>query len=286
MKLISKVLPSNFNLFCFGDDHEGTVLRDDSGWQQLVDMMNSPYGDLPASRNFGIDHGDCVEAICTDDSRFSSCTTKETSILAQAEQAVLNRQPIRKKIITILKGNHDSKLHRIGLFVRDTICKKLKVEYGSFSCVLTYKNKKDQIYFKHYAAHGKGSIKSTADDPTRQKSNMLLILKRKLKNKMGDCLLMSMGHTHKLLRLAPNTGDLYMASDELGLTQNYRVPVKDDEYIHPDHRWYLNTGSFHKTITLGIDSYAEEAFYDPVQLGFHIVRVRNREIEGVNEIKV
>jgi len=285
MKLISKILPASFNLFCFGDDHEGTVLRDDSGWQKLVDMMNSPYGGLPASRNYGVDHGDCVEAILTDDPRYDHLTTKRSSVLSQKNQAVRHRWGIRKNLVCILQGNHDRKLHRFGDITKE-ICKELKVTYGTYSSVITYQSKKGNIYFKHFAGHGWGIIKSVADDPTRMHSNKLLSLKRKLKYKMGDCLLMSMGHTHQLLCLEPNTSDLYISSDELGLNQNYRAPVDEADYIHPDHRWYLNTGTFHKTYELGLSSYPEYAGYDPNFLGFYIVRVRNSTIEGVDEVRV
>jgi hypothetical protein len=285
MRLLTQSLPADFNLFCYGDDHEGTVLRDDSGWQKLIEMMESPYGDLSESRNYGVDHGDCIDAIATNDVRYHDSTSKESSILIQVQQAIRNRWPIRKKLICILQGNHELKLHRFG-DLSALICKELNVQYGTWSCVNTYQDKKGDPYFKHFAGHGWGQINSIADDPTRQKSNMLLSLKRKLKNKMGDCLLMSMGHTHKLLKLPPTSDDLYITSDELGLNQNYRAPVSDDDYIHPDHRWYLNTGSFHRTYELGISGYNEIAGYNPLPIGFHVVRVRNRTIEDIDEIKV
>lgn len=284
MKLIQKTLPANFNLFCFGDDHEGTILRDDSGWQKLINMMNSPYGDLSASRNFGLHHGDCIEAIQTDDRRYMACTNKESSILVQIQQAVRNMWPIRKKLITILQGNHERKLHRFG-DISQLICKELKVPYGTYSSVVTYQNKKGDIYFKHYASHGWSTIKSAADDVVRQESNKRLSLKRKLRKKMDDCLLMSIGHTHQLLKLGP-IHELYITSDELGLNQSFRAPIKEDDYIHPDHRWYLNTGSFHKTYVLGVSGYNEQQGYDPTVLGFYVVRVRNRTITDIDEIRV
>lgn len=278
-------MPADFNLFCYGDDHEGTVLRDNSGWNKLVAMMNEPYGDLPASRNIGVDHGDTIEAIKTDDPRYDHITQKRASITSQAAQAVRNRKSIRKQLVCILQGNHERKLHRFGDITKDLICEPLKVEYGTYACVITYQSKKGEIYFKHYCAHGWGSIRSAADDIVRQESNRRLSLKRKLRKKMDDCLLMTMGHTHQLLKLEP-IHELYMTSDELGLNQSFRRPIKDEDYIHPDHRWYLNVGSFHKTYELDLSGYNEVAGYDPTLLGFYVVRVRDKTIEGIDEIRV
>ena len=51
MRTLSKKLPSDFNLFLYGDLHIGSVLHHDDGLDNLIDMLNSPYGGLPAKRN-------------------------------------------------------------------------------------------------------------------------------------------------------------------------------------------------------------------------------------------
>ena len=63
MKIITKQLPSNHNLFLFGDGHIGNALRHKKGFDRLVNMMHSEYAGVPAKANFGIDHGDIIEAI-------------------------------------------------------------------------------------------------------------------------------------------------------------------------------------------------------------------------------
>ena len=55
-------------------------------------------------------------------------------------------------------------------------------------------------------------------------------------------------------------------------------------YIHPDHRWYCNTGSFLRLYGMGISSYAEIGEYDPVELGFCVARVRDRIIQGIDKV--
>jgi len=284
MELLSYNLPLDWNLFLFGDDHEGAALRHDDGWKQLVDMMHSEYGGLPASRNYGVDHGDVIEAIQTDDYRYDHHETKEALTLDQIYQAIKNRDPIKKKILCVIDGNHPAKLHRFGKITAH-ICKELRVPFGTWSAKLTYNDNKGKLQFKHYATHGFGSITSTADDPQRQRTNMKLALKRKLKKKFGDTLLNTMGHTHKLLVCSPSE-ELFIVDKENELRQYYTgAPVRKHGFIPYDYRWYCNTGSFLKLYGESISGYAERAGYDPIELGFLVAKIRGGTItEIVKEI--
>jgi len=283
MKLIKFSVPNNFNLFQFGDDHEGTCLRHKEGWEQLVDMMNSPYGGLKADCNFGVDHGDIVEAIAVDDKRYDEDTTS-LKVSKQEDQAVINREKIKDKLVCIMEGNHPRKLKNYREITKE-VCKKLGVNFGTWSAKITYYSG-NSFYFKQFATHGSRTISSTADDPLRAESNMRLILKRLLKNKFGDCLLMSMGHSHKLI-VTPPINALYMADDGKEIKQHYtQRKLGRSEYIHPDHRWYINTGAFYKLYEDGKTSYAEIAGYDPIELGFCVVRYRDGDIEGIDKVTI
>jgi len=275
-------LPLDWNLFLFGDDHIGAALRHDSGWEQLVDMMHSKYDGLPASRNYGVHHGDVIEGILVDDKRYNEFETKEQNVLAQIYASIKALHPIRKKLLTILNGNHPRKLKNFGRITAH-ICKELGVFYGTTAVKLTYKDHKDTIQFKHYAFHGNGKISSTADDPERRKTNMRLSLKRKLKNKFGDTLLMSMGHTHKIIITKP-TKDLIIIDEGNGHKQGYTGPPTEyNGYVHPDYRWYCNTGAFLKLYGEGFSGYAEVAGYDPIELGFCVAKIRKGQIVGIEK---
>jgi len=195
MQLIRRTMPVNFNAFLFGDQHLGSILSYREGWEKLVDMMNSPYDGLKANANFGIDHGDVIEAIMIDDPRFDGVTT-EANILQQMDQAIEDRKPIRDKLICILEGNHPLKLWKFGR-ITERICNELGVVYGTWSSRITYVDRKGKLLFKHFATHGHRTINSTADDPKRRKTNMELSLKRLLKYKAGDVLLASTGKRYK-----------------------------------------------------------------------------------------
>ena len=282
MKIITKVLPANHNLFLFGDDHEGTILRHKKGWDQLVNMMNSEYAGVSA--NFGVDHGDIIEAIMTDDPRYDPETTETSIPMEQQARAIENRKEIADKLLVILEGNHPRKLWRFGAITK-TVCRKLNVPYGTWSAKLIFRDRKDRLLYKSFHTHGRKTITSTADDPKRRIVNMRLILKRHLKFKMGDCALMSKGHTHKLIVCEPES-ELYITDNGSKTKQSYTMQGTShtEGFIHPDHRWYVNAGSFLRLYGEDVSGYAEIGEYDPIELGFAVARKRNRKIQGIDKV--
>lgn len=291
MKVINHTLPRDFNLFLIGDSHEGTILRSDKGWEQFVDMLNSDYGDLKASRNRWCDHGDMVEAIATDDKRYFDLTHKKGStVTRQIDIAIKQREKIKKKCLFILQGNHERKLHRYGDFVGDpevenSICKSLNVPYGTYECVSVYNDAQGFLMFRHFASHGFRSIRSAAKDADQRLGNRLASLKILLQWKFANCLLMSIGHTHQLLVNKPKQ-QLAMMENGGGVEREYTSPRKVDGFIHPDFRFYVNCGSFLDIYADGVSSYASVAGHDPSDLGFAIARIRKGVIADIDEIKL
>jgi len=278
MQLIKTFVPDNFNIFLVGDAHIGSTHHHADGWATMVDMVNDIYHGC--RDNLVVDHGDTIEAIQSDDPRFHIGTTKESEILAQIEHAKRDRIAIQKSLVAIMEGNHERKYHRFGRIVEKLLCAPLEVPYGSYSCKIAYVFD-DGTHIKHFAGHGWGSIGSIADDEIRRQTNMRLSLKRKLKHKAGDAILMSMGHTHKLL-YQPPTRTLYLTDDGNKIFSNYTTFRNTSGWIHPDHRHYVNTGSFFRLYgDMGESGYAEVAGYDPVELGFAVAMVRDRELVDV-----
>lgn len=282
MKIIRKEMPRDFNLFLFGDDHEGSRLRYDDGWEQLVDMMLSKYEDLPANRNFGVDHGDIIEGIMIDDKRYDGITTKEGAVVEEMDMAKLHRQKIKKKLICIMEGNHPEKHWRFGR-ITEKICDDLEVPYGTWQTIIKYRCK-GKILFNHYAAHGFGSINSKIDDPRDRENSMLRTLRRTMQRKTGNCFLNSMGHTHKLLICSPRH-ELYITDGVGNKTQHHYTKADPKaDFIPFSERWYINTGSFYRTFGDGFSGYAERAGYDPIELGCAIALVRGGELINVKKI--
>ena len=287
MQILKHKLPANFNLFLFGDDHEGTLLRYDKGWRKLVDMMESEFEGVKPRHNYGIHHGDFIEGILVDDYRFDMLTTKEAFVLRQLDEARRNMEPIKDRLLCFLDGNHPRKLQKFGQITEYFCNEKLgRPEiYGTYAAHNTYLDNRGKVIFRHFCTHGAGSISSVADDIERARANMRLSLKRKLKNKFGDTLLMSMGHTHKLIICKP-TNVLYMQGANGEVSQEYTSPKRTDGFIHPDYRYYVNTGSFYRLYGDGVSGYGEVANYDPIQLGFAVAIVRNKKLIDVKEVHV
>ncbi len=282
MRILRRVIKENANLFLFGDQHIGCFTSHTGGWETLLHTMNSEYAGV--KDNYGVDHGDCLEGILIDDPRYDRITVKNHSVFKQMDQVVADRSEIKHMMITMLDGNHPDHLRRFGP-ISSEICDRLGIDYGTWATTITYLDERGELMFKHFAIHGKRSINSTADDPKRRRVNMELTLKRLLKHKMGDTALMSRGHSHKLIVCEPDS-ELYITSNKDSLKQKYTKIDPTADYIHPDSKWYVNAGSFLKLYGDDMSGYAEKAEYDPVELGFAIVRIRNRVIEGIDPIVV
>ena len=300
MRILSYDMPKDWNYFLFGDDHIGAALRFDKGFRKLIYTMKHKYKGVPAKHNYGCHSGDIVEAIEVNDPRyrFWDHGNRKSCVVAQMRQAVKEYWPIRKQMLVIDDGNHPAKLWNHAAVTHE-ICKSLGVSYGTYTAKLIFKHN-GELQFKHLSTHGSGSISSIADDPERRKLNWRLALKRKLRDLVGagDCFLESMGHTHKVIVSKP-TETLYMTDNDGKIEQHYTgedgVPQAEDGYIHPDYRWYVNTGSFLKvcgdTVVEDDDvpiedsklgsGYAEQAMYPAIQLGYCVGLIRDNVLRDV-----
>ncbi len=275
MKILVPVkLPNDHNMFIFGDKHDGSVLSSDKGWDKLLNLMLSEYDGT--KHNYGMEGGDMIEAIMADDPRFSPEKLTEPLPLEQVKMALKRREPIKDILLDILQGNHDRRLWRFG-DLAENIANTLGVPYGTYTAKLSIVDSKGNLMYKIYHTHGFKTIMSIADDPIRRRSNMELILKRHLKNKAADCAVMIKAHTHKLIVSKPHH-ELYLYDEKNQIKQGYTGWGQSEQYIHPDARWYGNSGSFLKLFGKGISGYAEIFELDPTELGFLILIVRNRTI--------
>jgi hypothetical protein len=281
MQLITKQVPDNFNLYCFGDLHKGSILHYDDGVQHLIDSIKTPYEGC--KNNLAVNHGDNCEAICMDDPRYQRDTTLYDSVLAEADAVVKTLKPISKHMVCGLDGNHELKLWRTFGNLSQRIYNELNVPFGTYTARITY-TFKDGSVLKHFATHGARSINSSADDAKRRLATMQLILKRLLKFKSQTCALATMGHTHKLLVCAPDP-ELYLDDDGAHITQHYTSPHHSG-YIHHEQKWFANTGSFMKLYEMGVSGYAERFGYDPNELGYIIAMIRDRQLIDVRKVVV
>jgi hypothetical protein len=275
------MLPPDHDLILFSDAHEGTLLQEAHGLMAVREKIRKEKNTFCA---FG---GDWAEAILVDDKRYSPETDKKLLPLKQYQNGKEFFEPIASKTLFFEMGNHDWMLAaRYGNIVKDMLCKDLGIPYGTYTSKLAAKDKKGRQMYKLFYTHGAKSISSTADDPIRREANMLLQLKRRLSMKAGDCEVMAMAHTHKLLVAAPMS-NLYLHDDGQKIKAAYTGGASGT-WIHPDHRWYVNTGSFLRLYAdrepgEGVSGYAERFGYDPVELGYVVIECRAGKIANVRK---
>jgi hypothetical protein len=275
----------DYDLILFGDNQEGNILQYRKGYKQAIEYV------LAAPNRYALHMGDEMEAYWIDDYRYDPVIL-ETTPLKQQAMVIEDLTPMTdaKRLITVLYGNHSHRLYpKIGDITANT-CEKLEIQYGGFSCVVEFQDNHG-VQFKGFFTHGRKMVRSIADDPTRRLANEKLQIKQHLKNKMGDCLLMAKGHTHRLIVVEPQS-TLYLTTEERegkpNISQRYthNPPFGKQGYVHPDHRWYANTGSFLKCFGENVSSYSEIGEYDPTELGYVVVEVRDRSITNVRKVVV
>lgn len=308
MRIITKEVPRDFNVFQFSCTHYGSRLCHEPGIDRMLHMINSEYDGVPAKHNYANHHGDAIEAITPDDKRFFAPSNSQPMITSQIKYAGRKMSEIPpEQWIAFMQGNHEDKHLNYG-YLGSEIADIVGATFATSDCKILYQFRpnsgpvpaKSRILFRQFACHGKKQITSTADDPERAAVNMKLILKRHLKFKFGDCVLMTKGHTHKLITLKPRPV-LYLHDSETKIDHSYtyQEDISGDTYIHPDNRWYANVGAFYKVygneMTYWDEERPEESVFssyvargelDPVALGFVITKVRDGRIVRLEKIFV
>jgi hypothetical protein len=279
MRLLEGIIPSSCDIALFGDTHQDNIQSSDSGIEQTFGWIRGER-----NRRF-IFMGDAIEAITSDDKRYQHDTTANPIPLQQAARFAARCAGIRARGLAWLGGNHEFGLQRFGDLALE-MSTRLEIPYAGCAAKLLLKDKHGPIA-KLYLLHpSRVTIRSNAKDVDQRLANMKASLKRILVNKAGDCLVMAMGHTHLLMVCEP-AKRLILTDDGSSIIQNYLGPGEGAKgYIEPDRRWYCNTGSYLRTMVLGYDGYAERAAYDPVELGFVILSIRDRKIVSVQPMIV
>lgn len=283
MQLVDFKVPEKYDIYLLSDIHLGVIFHNNKAFDFVITKIKKK------KNAYVIILGDLVEGRPLGHKYFNIGTADPKMILPINQYKAFKEKirSIRTKIITILEGNHDRHLSKLYGNITKEICAELEIPFGTFSSIITFRDKikPNNQQFKIYCTHGAGSINSTAGDIIRREGYMLEAIKRKLKNKVADCIGMFMGHTHKLMIVEPRQR-LYLVSDGSKIQQVYSKIHGNSRIISEDDRWYGNTGSFLKTNVLGESTYSEEAMFDPIETGYLIMHCKNREIDSIEKVVV
>ena len=222
--------------------------------ESLVDEMIEEIKNDPYALWIGLgDYADCITAY---DPRFDShevAPDKRERVAHLMAENILEDleakfQPIKKKCLGLLEGNHEKKFdsharqHENPLV--ETLCDILGVRYlaysAAFDLLFKHGNKSSEA-FKIYVHHGAGAASTTGGKINKLKKMMVEVC---------DADIYMSAHTHEQIDL--NVVYLYQ-DDEGVLRQRKKLGVV--------------TGSYLATYRQGSTSYGEMKLYSPVALG-------------------
>lgn len=271
MELLSARVPADCRILFVGDLHYGSIAGHMKGWRQVLDRIKTE----PAT--YVVLMGDLMESIMVDDPRYEVEVHDAKEVPHEQALAVAaDLAPVNDRVLAVLTGNHEWKLRRFGNLTKNVICKEAQVPYAGFASKVAIHTDAGSR-FKIYVTHGNLTVRSRADDPLRREVNEMLMVKRRLQGLAGDCAVMATGHCHKLITVEP-THELFMVDNGRHLIAKYTKGVQHGEYIDPNLRWYLATGSFLKSNVVGAITYSERFMLDPVQLGYAELVVEGGQI--------
>lgn len=302
MRLLKFIAPDDFNLFLFSDIHDGNRAFSRDTWDYFVNTVNSEFEGLPAGKNYSVFMGDSADFI-TRVSRMYEPDIHTMTPLETINDVKLLFEPIKHTVLAFLDSNHDQFIKELGnvaLYICNQIWGEHEVllkqdngdlyipqraKYATESAKITFLDKDGNKMWKAFVEHGKRPVNSAADNLIRIESNQRLILQRHMRFKHTDSVVNAKAHIHKLL-IQPPTPPLCMKDDTKKLIHFYpdpRVYHKHD-YIPIEFRWYVATGSFLRLYALNATTYSERAEYDPVDLGFAVVLVRDKKVQDIKRV--
>jgi len=280
MRLLTQTMPDDFDLVILGDDHEGARAQYTKGLDKVIKWIGAK------PNRFFVQMGDEIEARCIDHPYYDPKTSKMATPLEQIQVVEDRYGPIADRCVAWLYGNHPASLSRFGNLT-EMLCGNLGIPYGTTTAIVQFNDSKGKQIFKGFFWHPfRLVVNSSAQDYEHQLNQMRLKIKRAMREKASDCLLMVCGHIHKLL-LVPPAEKLIMRSGADGLKQAYlKQGDGRADYIEPDRRWYGSSGSFLKTYLEGADTYSEKAGYNPVEIGYLVAHVKDREFVGMDRVVI
>jgi hypothetical protein len=287
MELLQKQLPRDYVLIDSSDYHYGSLNCCREKIKAMIDRVAT------RKNHFLINKGDSIEAILPSDRRYNSCSLevkeKLMTPIQQADAVVKDFAPIKDKILAWGCGNHEFTLINtmdFGKYIAD----QLGVPYGGYVYKLSAFDRNQRLMHKFFFTHGNGFITSNAKDDIQRHANKRAALKGKLcKSAFGDCIYMSMGHTHQLMVVEPTVQDkLLLTDDGHSSKQSYHTHSEQNvPYIPPDSRWYGCSGSFMKLYTdpgTFAMNYGEIAGYEPSEIGWLEVHVEDGCVVKVDKV--
>lgn len=305
VKDILGFVPENAELGIGSDLHAGSNTHSTTALDRYIDW-------LKIKNHYGILVGDIFETIDINDKRYriEDHQSNKQRFQAQVSYIANKFDPVADKVLVWMRGNHEDKIINSNDLVLN-LCEKFNDRGKKYKCVFDkdgvlldcnryghYVCKLNMGKFKIFLWHGHGrASKSMAGDEMQQATNNLIRIKRRLRNKAADCLLMCTGHehwlgVHKPIRRLEIVDDgkklkaIYTRPAKIAIDGGNTVNPNDLYRYEKDMRYYAICGSFKRLYGDGYSTWEEKIGADPTEMGFVRVVIKSGEIQDVEEVSI
>ena len=277
-RFINKALPDDeIIIYNSSDWHTGSRAFHKEAAKAIVERV----GDEKAYLTFG---GDAIEGKTVDSPHFnpSSLNDGETIIDAQMRSFVEMLKPIRDRVLLIQTGNHELYLSKNINIVR-IMCEMLgrpEIQ-GDYQTWLKLNGVTMHFW------DGRPSLPRGAKDPIQREANQKAWLKNKLAPLSGSSHAQYMAHTHACMIVSPIDQYALLNSGADVKGKSFREQPRDvngDEWVPPDARWYVNTGTLRRSGGFGYEDYAEIAGFPPMPIACTKTIIREDRIRDIQKI--
>ena len=267
------------NIYDLSDMHVGSLAFHEKAFIKIRDKIKR---DKSALVKF---NGDATEGKTIDSPHFNPEGLKpgKLNIHNQCDYFVELWKPIANKTILFGEGNHDMYLSK-DFDVTGYMAKELGISEvrGGYQTLLDINE--GELVLHNW--HGRPTMPRGAKDPIQREANQKAWLKRVFEG-LASAHAHYMGHTHKCLITPPTEKYALLRSGEnvkgrFFTEQEYKID--GEQWIPPDARWYVNTGTFRRTGMFGYTDYSEIAGYAPVPIACTKTEVRNGKIADIKKI--
>ena len=276
-KFIKHTGRSDAVIFHVGDTHCGSKLFHEDAYNHMLDMAIEDDA-------FICHMGDCIEGKPTKSSHFdpSSLEPELLVIDDQIEYFANIMRRVADRTLSINWGNHELYLEPDKHIVKE-ICYRMGVPHveGGYQTWIRF----GDVTMHNW--HGRPSMPQGGEDPYKREAAKKSWLKRKMRDLAGSAHAHYMGHTHQCMVTDPvmvnallNSGDNVKRRTFMGEP----VEVEGEPYIHPDYRWYSNTGTFRRGASFGHVDYSEIAGYAPPDIAYIRTEIIGGRIAKVEKV--
>lgn len=135
--------------------------------------------------------------------------------------------------------------------------------------------------------HGRPTMPRGTKDPIQREANQKAWLKNKMEGLAGSADAHYMGHTHHCLIVEPQPIATLLNSGENVRRQTFtpeKTKVGDRDWMPPEGRWYVNTGTLRRGGGFDHMDYSEVAGYGVPEITCTRTEIKNGKIKNITKV--